>query len=272
MDVGTRGSGSAVPTVEAPQADSHLPTTDRPTASSGATSTAKAQRGIPKKILFPTLALTLILAAAFGYRTWYNSVHFVYTENAQVSGAIIPVGATSAGQVSAVLTDVGQHVTSGQVVARVTVPQTLAVTSSGTPRVGFANTANQMVEVTTPISGVVVSRSAHPGSTVGPGQPVIAVVDPTKLYVTAYITETDLNRIRVGQAVDVTVDSLRTTLPGRIQAITPASAASFSLIPAQNASGNFTKVSQVIPVKIALEYGSLPLVIGSSVEVNIHVG
>lgn len=270
MDVGNRGSSPAAPTVEAPSPDGHF-SAGRSAAGEAPGAKAAGRRGLSKVVLLPALAVVLILAVAFGYRTWYNSTHYVYTENAQVSGAIIQVGATSAGQVSAVLTDVGQPVTQGQVIARVSAPQTLTATASGTPRVGFANTENQTVDVIAPISGVVVARSAHPGSTVGPGQPVVAVIDPTKLYVTAYVTETDLGRVQVGEPVDVTVDSLGKTLAGRVLAITPASAASFSLIPQQNASGNFTKVSQVIPVKISVDYGNLPLVVGSSVEVNIHV-
>jgi len=118
---------------------------------------------------------------------------------------------------------------------------------------------------------VVVARLADPGSTVAPGQAIVAVVDPTQLYVTANVNETDVDRLQVGQPVDVTVDSLGVALPGRVEAVTPASASSFSLIPAQNTSGNYTKVIQVVPVKIAVDYGSLPLIVGSSVEVNIHV-
>jgi multidrug resistance efflux pump len=96
-------------------------------------------------------------------------------------------------------------------------------------------------------------------------------VDQTKLYVVANVNETELSRIKVGEAVDVTVDSLSVTLPGRVEAITPASAGSFSLIPQSNSSGNYSKVVQVIPVRVAVDYGSMPLVLGSSVEVNIHV-
>ena len=97
------------------------------------------------------------------------------------------------------------------------------------------------------------------------------MVGSTKLYVIANVNETDLGRIKVGESVDVTVDSLNATLPGRVEAITPASAGSFSLIPQSNSSGNYSKVVQVIPVRISVDYGSLPLVIGSSVEVSIHV-
>ncbi len=210
-------------------------------------------------------------AIALGYRYWYNATHYVWTDNAQISGSIIQVGALNAGQVSAVLTDVGQRVTEGQVIARVSVPEPVAATAGGTAKLGFTNTENQLADVKSPLSGIVVARMADPGSTVAPGQPIIAVVDPTRLYVTANVNETDVDRIHVGQPVDVTVDSLGVVLPGRVEAITPASAASFSLIPQQNSTGNYTKVIQVVPVKISVDYGNLPLIVGTSVEVNIHV-
>jgi multidrug resistance efflux pump len=229
------------------------------------------RRGPSRALLLPIAVIVLAAVAYFGYQYWYNATHFVWTDNAQVSGSIIQVGALNAGQVTAVYTDVGQHVQQGEVVAKVSVPQTLGSTASGAPQVGFTNTANQIVNVTSPLSGVVVARNADPGSTVTPGQSIISVVDPAQLYVIANVNETDLGRIHVGQPVDVTVDSLNATLPGWVEAVTPVSAATFSLIPQQNTTGNFTKVVQVVPIKISVDYSSYPLVIGSSVEVNIHV-
>lgn len=243
--------------------------------SNGATnvqpSSAKKTRRPSRRIVLPIAAIILALAALFGYRYFYNSTHFVWTDNAQVAGTMVQVGALNAGQVTAVLTDVGQHVEAGQVVARVAVPQALATTASGQTKLGYSATENQVVDVTSPIRGIVVARTADIGSTVAPGQAIIAVVDPTKLYVIANVNETDVDRIHPGEPVDVTVDSLNVTLPGHVEAVTPASSASFSLIPQSNASGNFTKVVQVIPVKISVDYGTYPLIVGSSVEVNIHL-
>src|SRR5439155_11141162 len=150
--------------------------------------------------------------------------------------------------------DVGQKVQKDQVVARVTVGQTVAMTASGAAKVGFANTESQTTDVTAPLSGVVVARLADPGSTVAPGQPIVAVVDPTRLFVVANVNETDLGRVKVGESVDITVDSLNATLPGRVEAITPASAGSFSLIPQANSTGNYSKVVQVVPVRVAVDY------------------
>lgn len=244
------------------------PSNGRATPPSAAPPTARRSRRV---LLLPILVVVLAAAAFFGYRYYFNATHFVWTDNAQVAGAIIPVGALNAGEVTTVLTDIGQPVQRGQVVAKVSVPQTMAMTASGAPQVGFSTSQNQVVDVTAPLSGVVVARSAEPGSTVAPGQAIVAIVDPTRLYVTANVNETDLGKIKLGQAVDVTVDSLGVTLPGRVEAITPASASSFSLIPQQNSSGNFSKVVQVVPLKIAVDYGTYPLVVGSSVEVNIHI-
>lgn len=230
-----------------------------------------ARRGVSRLVLFPILIVIVAAAAWFGYKTWYNSTHYVWTDNAQVSGSIIQVGALNAGQVTAVLTDVGQPVQQGQVIAHVSVPQTVAATASGAPKLGFSNTQNQVVDVTSPLSGTVVARMADPGSTVAPGQAIVAVVDPTRLYVVANVNETDVDRIHLGEPVDVTVDSLNLDLPGRVEAVTPASASSFSLIPQSNSSGSYSKVVQVVPVRIAVDYGNQPLIVGSSVEVNIHV-
>ncbi len=229
------------------------------------------RRRISRAVVIPILVVILLAIVGFAYRYFYDSTHFVYTDNAQVSGSLISVGALNAGEVSAVNTDVGQHVTNGQVIATVSVPMAMSATSGGTAKLGFSNTQSQQVDVTSPLSGVVVARLADPGSTVAPGQAIIDVVDPTALYVTANVNETDIDRVKVGEPVDVTVDSLGVTLPGRVEAITPASAGSFSLIPSQNTSGNYTKVVQVVPVKISVDYGNLPLIVGSSVEVNIHV-
>jgi multidrug resistance efflux pump len=219
----------------------------------------------------PILVVVVALGAFFGYRYYYNSTHYVWTDNAQVAGSIIPVGAQNAGEVTDVLADVGQSVQQGQVVARVAVPQTLGSTASGAPQVGYSTTQNQVVDVTAPVSGIVAARNVDPGSTVTPGQSIVSIIDPSQLYVVANVNETDVDKIKVGDAVDVTVDSLGVTLPGRVEAITPASASSFALIPQPNTSGNFSKVVQVVPVKISVDYGGYPLVVGGSVETNIHI-
>ncbi len=259
--------------VPAPSRDGNVqPLADGPIRSAAAPAVAGKPQARARRVILPLLGIAvLLLGGVFGYRAWYDANHFVSTDNAQVSGTIVQVGALNAGLVLAVYADVGDNVRKGQVVARVTLPIAVSTTAGGTPKLDFSDTANQTVDVTSPLTGVVVARLADAGSAVAAGQAIVAVVDPTRLYVIANVSETDVERIEVGQPVDVTVDSLGVTLPGRVAAITPASAGAFSLLPQQNASGNFTKVTQVVPVKIALDAATRPLLVGSSVEVSIQV-
>jgi len=220
------------------------------------------------------LALLLIVLAAasyFGYGYYQDQMLYVSTDNAYVTGALIQVGSLNAGRVSEVSVDIGQHVMAGQSVATVMLPSALATTASGTPKMGFRGTDDQMVSVESPVDGVVVSRQVNPGDTIAAGQPLLTVVEPSKLWVQAQIEETKVGRVHVGQTVAVTLDALGRTLPGKVVAVNEATAGTFSLLPQGNTSGNFTKVTQLVPVKIAVDYGEAPLVLGSSAEVKIRV-
>lgn len=232
---------------------------------------APKQRGRRRRIVIPLLAVVMLAAIVLGYRYWRDQTLYVSTDNAQVAGSLVQIGTINAGRVSAVNVDLGSTVHKGDTVATVVLPSTLSVTSGGTPQLGFAGTQDQQAPVVAPMNGVVVQRLANPGDTLAQGQAIVTIVDPSKLWVQAQIEETKVNRVRVGQAVDVHVDTLGADLPGRVVAVDRASAASFSLLPQGNTSGNFTKVTQLVPVKIALDYGAQPLVLGSSVEIKIHV-
>jgi membrane fusion protein (multidrug efflux system) len=106
---------------------------------------------------------------------------------------------------------------------------------------------------------------------VQPGQPIVSIVDASALWVNANIEETNIARVKVGQPVTVHVDALGTDIPGKVEAVTPATASTFSMIPSSNASGNFTKVTQLVPVRISVNLGNQPLLLGANVEVKIRV-
>jgi multidrug resistance efflux pump len=181
------------------------------------------------------------------------------------------VGSLNAGRVGSVGVDVGDAVARDQVVGTVVLPSSLGTTAAGTPKVGFRGTDDEQVPVLSPIDGVVVARSSNVGDTVAAGQPLLTVVDPHRLWVQALIEETSIGRVHPGQSVEVTLDALGRTLPGRVTAVDRATAGTFSMLPQGNTSGNFTKVTQLVAVKIAVDYGQTPLVLGSSVEVRIRV-
>ena len=125
------------------------------------------------------------------------------------------------------------------------------------------------------ISGMIAKRWILAGDVVAPGQTIFTIYNLKNIWVTAMLKETDLNKIALGDTVSIHVDAYpETKFSGRIFQIGSNTAALFSLIPPDNASGNFTKVTQRIPVKISikpvgkakLKYGLLP---GMSVEIKL---
>lgn len=241
-----------------------------PPGAPSAASSAKRSRSLRILPLLVVAAVVILIGGFFFYRYWQDQTLYVATENALVTGALVQVGSLNAGQVSSVAVDIGDQVTRNQEVGTVAVPSSLGLAAGGVPKLGFRGTENQQVSVRAPIDGVVVARQGNPGDTVAVGQPILTVVDPARLWVQAQIEETKIGRVHVGAPVEARFDSLNQTLPGRVVAVGRASAATFSLLPQGNSSGNFTKVTQLVPVKIAVDYGQLPLVLGSSVEVKIR--
>ena len=229
------------------------------------------RRGIRRTIALPILLMVLVAGIYFGYQYWLGQQLYVSTDNAQVAGPMIQVEALNTGQVQSVDVNVGDHVRQGQVVGTILLPSTVSVSPSGTPILGFIGSENQLSQVESPISGIVVARSANPGSTIAVGQTMITLVDPSQLWVDANIDETQSWRMHVGQAAQVHLDALNATLPGRVEAITDATASSFSLLPQANTTGNFTKVTQVVTVQIAVDFGGRIPPLGSSASVSIRV-
>jgi membrane fusion protein (multidrug efflux system) len=104
-----------------------------------------------------------------------------------------------------------------------------------------------------PISGVAGNRAGQVGQYVKPGTQLLSLVPLPNVYVTANFKETQLTRMRPGQLAEVSVDAYPDhVLQGRIESFAPGSGAQFSLLPPDNATGNFTKIVQRVPVRIAL--------------------
>ncbi len=108
--------------------------------------------------------------------------------------------------------------------------------------------------ITSPVNGIIANRVVEPGVYMKNGWPMMSIVPVDDVWVIANFKETQVNKIKVGQDVIVTVDAYsKVKIKGRVLSMSPASASSFSLIPPQNASGNFIKVVQRIPVKITIQ-------------------
>lgn len=105
-----------------------------------------------------------------------------------------------------------------------------------------------------PFTGVVAKRWVLQGEVVQPGQPILTVYDPGKVWVTAYFEETKLRDIPLGARAEVSVDAYPDhPLQGTVVLIGAAAASQFSLIPPNNASGNFTKVTQRVPIRVEVD-------------------
>ncbi len=110
-------------------------------------------------------------------------------------------------------------------------------------------------EVKAQVSGVVSRRTVEVGQVVQAGQPLLALVPLDDVWVVANFKESQLKRIRPGQPVEIAVDAYGRTFRGRVDSIAAATGSRFSLLPPENATGNYVKVVQRIPVKIVLERG-----------------
>ncbi len=118
-------------------------------------------------------------------------------------------------------------------------------------RVTAADLANS--EVTAPIVGRIANRTVTPGSYVTPGQQLLAIV-PLKLWVTANFKETQLRLMRVGQPVTLRIDTVPDVdFHGHVESFQRGAGQAFALLPAENATGNFVKVVQRVPVRIAID-------------------
>jgi len=132
----------------------------------------------------------------------------------------------------------------------------------------------QRVEVRAPLAGVV-SKPPKPGQYVTAGSTALALVASGNVWVEANFTETDLTYMHPGQPVEIHVDTYPdTTWSGEVDSLSPATGAEFSLIPAQNATGNWVKIAQRVPVRIKIEAvpGLPALRAGLSAVVDIDTG
>ncbi len=126
--------------------------------------------------------------------------------------------------------------------------------------------------VKAPVGGIISKRNVEVGQVVQPGQPLMAIVPLDEIWVTANFKETQLKDLRLGQPATVSVDAYGHSYKGHIESFSAATGAKFSLLPPENATGNYVKVVQRIPVRIAIEKGQDSehrLRLGLSVEATV---
>ena len=153
-----------------------------------------------------------------------------------------------------------------------------AQTAINQAQVALKNASLQLsyVNITAPVAGRVGRKTVQVGQSVQPGSPLLAIVD-NQYWVNANFKETQLEKMRPGQVAEVKLDAFSSkTFRGHLESLSPASGASFALLPPDNATGNFTKVVQRVPVRVTLDADSIRgyesfITPGMSAEVTVTV-
>jgi multidrug resistance efflux pump len=213
-----------------------------------------------KRLLLLNIIILLVLVGGgFGGYAYYNStVNYLSTDNAQIAGQQVTIAATASGK----LTDWNGKV--GSTLSKDSTVGTIVTTDATGKPVN--------IDVTVPTNGTIVQNNAVQNSFVAAGTPLAVAYDLNNLWVTANIDETKINEVAVGQDVDIYVDAFpNNTLKGKVQQIGLATSGTFSLLPSSNTTGNYTKVTQVVPVKVSIDDNKgIAIVPGMNVTVRIH--
>lgn len=216
-----------------------------------------------RRIFIPVLVFIALLAIAGGAGYWvYNGYEYYQTDDAQVSGQLLNVSAPASGTLTTLTATVGEQVNAGDVLGTITLPSSAA--AKGVVK----------MNITSPIDGTLVQVNAVQGQSIAAGLQLATMTNLNTLSITAYVDEGAINNINVNQAVDIHIDAYgSTSFTGHVSQIVQATAGQFSLLPNQDpTSGNFTKVSQRIPVLITLDSkNGKDVVPGMSAEVTIHL-
>jgi len=139
----------------------------------------------------------------------------------------------------------------------------------------YAKLQLSYTKITAPHAGLVSKKDVELGQLIQPGQPLMAVTDVHQVWVVANYKETELNDIRIGQKVNVSIDAYpNKTFRGKVESIAGATGAKYALLPPENATGNFVKVVQRVPVKIVFTEKpnpKYPLRLGLNVTASIDL-
>lgn len=203
-----------------------------------------------------TILLILIIGAVAFY--FYNqSANYIKTDNAKVDSEQMKLSSPIPGQITKLNAKEGDKLNEGDTVAEVT-----GKGQDGQP---------QQMEIKMPKDGTIAKLDGQENGMAQAGQPMAYAYNMNDLYITANIDETDVKDLSENEKVDVSIDGQSSQIKGRVDRVGNATASSFSLMPSSNSDGNYTKVTQVVPVKIKLDnQPSKGIVPGMNAEVSIH--
>jgi multidrug resistance efflux pump len=226
-----------------------------------------------RKVILIVLSTAVLSALGIGGYYWYRSSRFIITNDARVAANVVSVSPEIAGRLLEWRAQEGDRVSAGDVLGRQDLGSALSSGALSPQTLGaVAGVVAEKAMLKAPISGQVILSTAVVGEMAVPGMSLAVIADTGSLYISANIKEGDIAGVRAGQAVDVSIDAFHgRRFHGRVASIGRATASTFSLLPAATASGNYTKVVQVVPIKISLaDQGDARLMIGMNASVRIH--
>ena len=207
---------------------------------------------IPKKIIYPVLIVLVIVSCSIGYYFYSTNVLYFKTDNAKITSKMYTITPVTNGKVIEWNVDVGDVVKKDQVLGRQQV----------------------LPYITSPINGTIVKNDVVKNETVSAATPLAIVADTDNMYVGVNIEETDIRKILVGQDVKITLDAYPDkTFKGKVTEIDNNTTQTyFSGTSSLSTSGTYTKVTQLVPVKVSIENNdNLPLTLGMNAIVKIKL-
>ncbi|MCL2147610.1 MAG: HlyD family efflux transporter periplasmic adaptor subunit [Synergistaceae bacterium] len=212
----------------------------------------KKRRGSGKNLLLVAVAILIMAGVGFWYYTYSEGQKYFITDNAKVTATLYPVSSLTTGKLVSYTVGVGSYVSEDEIVG----------------------TVDPGGRLRSPIDGQVVKSNATLNQTVTPQTPVAIIADINSIYIGANIEETDILKIKEGQSVIVELDAYpRRKINGyvsEVDMITPNAITGNSM--SFSTSGTYTKVTQLIPIKIVV-YDDIHLegIIGTNATVRIRI-
>jgi membrane fusion protein (multidrug efflux system) len=233
------------------------------------------------------VALAILVTAGAAYTYWHYTTVYPSTDNAYVRASVVQIAPAVSGRVSDVMVKSFAHVKAGDELLRIDEPRFEAALKMAEARLRSAGSqkdveARAAVEqaradlenatVKSPVDGIVGNITIRPGSMARAGATLLPIIDSSTWWVDANFKETDLGRIREGQKATVKLDIYpRHEFAGEVEAVGAASTSAFSLLPNENATGNWIKLTQRFPVRISLSLkpGDPAMRFGASAAVSV---
>lgn len=211
-----------------------------------------------KMLIIGILMVMVVALGGIVYYYWYQNTNYVSTEDARVSVDFVSVTPQISGKLLELNVDEGDRVTKNEILASQDMN-------------GLPDTSVEQSLVRSPINGVVIKKQGTVGELLSPGQTLITLMDPSKIYITANIEETKLGKVKVGQPVEITIDQYSSKkFTGKVKSIGEVSNSALSLL-SSSTSGTFTKVVQRVSIKIELDDFDSKILPGTNAVVKIHV-